>query len=116
MHLDHQTIRAAPRAIARLNHHGCDPRVRLVLVRSPRFPATRRSRAGRAPGRSLPALALAGLLAGSGQTTQAKPAGAPPARVAESAPAQCPIAIVEGGHVTGQTTPANARRDGLTVV
>jgi len=96
-----------------------------VLERSPRFPATRRSRAGRAPGRSATALALAGLLAGGGQTTQAKQ---PAAQAKEAAPAQAApaaaeaeagsggIMIVEGGHAAGQTTAENARRDGLTIV
>jgi hypothetical protein len=85
-----------------------------VLVRSPRFPAIKRSRAGRGPGRSATALALAGLLTGGGQTIQAKQP-APAAPVAAAA-AQGPIMIVEGGRIAGQTTPENARRDGLTVV
>jgi hypothetical protein len=85
----------------------------------PRRPAKRRSRPGRS-GASASALALAGLLAGSGQTTQAKqPAAAAPA--AQTAPAEAAspsvaIPVVEGGRVTGQTTPESARRDGLTVV
>jgi hypothetical protein len=48
--------------------------------------------------------------------TQAKQPAAPATPSAEAAPAQGPIMIVEGGRVTGQTTPDNARRDGLTVV
>jgi len=62
------------------------------------------------------ALALAGLLAGSGQTTQAaQPAPVPKtAPVAEAAPAE--IMVVEGGRSVRQTTPESARRDGLTVV
>ena len=91
-----------------------------MLVKSPRNPAPRRSPAIRAPGRSATALALAGLLAGSGQTTQAKQpaaaAAAPSAPVAEAAAASEAIMTVEGGHAAGQTTRENARRDGLTVV
>src|SRR5947207_809110 len=67
------------------------------------------------------ALALAGLWAGSGHTTQA----AQPAPVAKAAQvtqaAQATTAggglmVVEGGRFTGQTTPESARKDGLTVV
>jgi hypothetical protein len=83
-----------------------------VLERYPRSPAKRSSRIGRA-GASASALALAGLLAGSGQAT---PAVAPAAPAAEAASATGPVAIVEGGHVAGQTTSESARRDGLTVV
>jgi hypothetical protein len=90
-----------------------------VLARFPRSPAQRRSRAGRA-GASASALALAGLLAGSGQATQAKqPAAVPPAAQAapgESASPSGGIPIVEGGRAVGQTTSESARRDGLTVV
>lgn len=80
-------------------------------------PAKRRSRAGRA-GTSASALALAGLLVGSGQTTEAKQpaAAAPAAPVAEAASPSVAIPVVEGGRFVGQTTPENARRDGLTVV
>jgi len=89
-----------------------------VLETSPRNPAKRRSRSGRAPGRSATALALAGLLAGGGQTTQAKQPAAvvPAAPAAEAAPAGGEVMVVEGGHPTGQTTLESARRDGLTVV
>ena len=89
-----------------------------MLERSPRFPAKRRSLTGRAPGRSVTALALAGLLAGGGQTTQAKQpaATAPSTPVAAAAPPTGPIMIVEAGRATGETTPENAQRDGLTVV
>jgi hypothetical protein len=65
-------------------------------------------------------LALAGLLAGSAQLTQAKqPAAVAPAGQTAPAEAASPgvsIPVVEGGRFTGQTTPENARRDGLTVV
>jgi hypothetical protein len=64
------------------------------------------------------ALALAALLAAGVQQTShagqpapaAKPAPppAPPATAADSLP------VVDGGRVTGQTTPDNAKRDGLT--
>ncbi len=84
----------------------------------PRSPAQRCSRTGRAPGASATALALAGLWAGSGQTTQATQ----PAPVAQAAPAAQAgsasggIMVVDAGRSVGQTTPENARRDGLTVV
>ena len=83
-----------------------------------RRPAQRRSRAGRLPGPGATALALAGLLAGSGQPTQAtQPApGSPAAPVAQPAPTSGELMVVEGGRVTGQTTPESARHDGLTVV
>jgi hypothetical protein len=58
------------------------------------------------------ALALAGVWAGSGPTTQAKP----PAPVAPAAPASVEIPVVEGGRVVGQSTLESARKDGLTVV
>ena len=85
-----------------------------MLERSPRCPATRGSRAGR----SATALALAGILAGSGQATQAKQpaADAKAAPAAEATSASAEIMIAEGGHSAGQTTAENARRDGLTVV
>jgi hypothetical protein len=84
----------------------------------PRSPAKRRSRTGRVTGASATALALAGLLAGSGQTTQA----AQPAPVAQATPvAQAAsssggLMVVDAGRFVGETTPENARRDGLTVV
>jgi hypothetical protein len=89
-----------------------------VLETSPRNPATRRSRAGRAPGRSATALALAGLLTGSGLTIQAKQlaAVAPSIPVAAAASPGAGIMIVDGGRSTGQTTAGSATRDGLTVV
>ena len=88
-----------------------------MLERYPPSPAKRPARTGRAPRASATALALAGLLAGSGQTTQA----APPAPVAKAAPVAAASAsgglmVVEGGRAVGQTTPESARRDGLTVV
>jgi hypothetical protein len=89
-----------------------------MLEMYPRSPAQRRSRSGRAPGASATALVLASLLAGSGQTTQATQ----PAPVAQAAPvvqaasASGGLMVVEGGRSVGQTTPENARRDGLTVV
>jgi hypothetical protein len=89
-----------------------------VLERSPGSPAKRRCRTGRVPGGSATGLALVGLLAGSGQMTQAKQ----PATVAQTTPvaeAASPgggIMIVEGGRSVGQTTSESARRDGLTVV
>jgi hypothetical protein len=49
------------------------------------------------------------LLAGSGRLTQAAPA-------VDGASIQAGIPIVEGGHAAGQTTPEEARRNGLTVV
>ena len=90
----------------------------LVLEMYPRSPAKRRSRTGRVTGASATALALAGLLAGSGQTTQA----AQPAPVAQATPvAQAAsssggLMVVDAGRFVGETTPENARRDGLTVV
>jgi len=63
-------------------------------------------------------VALAGLLAGSGQTTQAKQ----PAPVTQAAPmaqaasASGGLMVVDAGRFVGPTTPENARRDGLTVV
>ena len=90
-----------------------------MLERSSRNPAKRRSRTGGAAGRGVTALALAGLLAGSGPTTRAnQPAAAPkaPATPVAEAPSGAGIMIVEGGRSTGETTAENARRDGLTVV
>jgi hypothetical protein len=74
------------------------------------------------------ALVFAGLLAGGGQTTQAaqpaqpanvaaKTKAAPVAQAqARAAPVISEILVVDGGRVTAQTTPENARKDGLTVV
>ncbi len=65
--------------------------------------------------RAAAALAVAGLLAGSVRTTEA----APPARAAQATPPPAndgEVPVVEAGHAAGQTTPENARRDGLTVV
>jgi hypothetical protein len=59
---------------------------------------------------SATALTLAGLLVIGGQVTQAAPA--PPA----PPPPSAEIMVVDGGHAAGQTTPENARRDGLTVI
>ena len=89
-----------------------------MLERSLRNPAKRRSPTGHVPRRSATALALAGLLAGSGQTTQAKEpaAAAPSTPAAAAAPPSGPIMVVEAGRSTGETTLENARRDGLTVV
>src|SRR5262245_2133869 len=84
----------------------------------------RGSRTHRNPGTRVTALALAGLLVGSGLTTQA----APPTPAARAAPAakaapavaapapDAPILVVDGGKITGQTTLENARKEGLTVV
>jgi len=104
-------------------------------------PAQRRSRIAHAPVARLTALALAGLLASGGQMTQAaapadpaekadkeakaaasakvlaaaKEAAAKEAAAAEAA-ASIPIPVIEGGKVVGQKTPADARKDGLTIV
>ncbi len=90
-----------------------------VLDRYPRRPAPRRSPTGRKAGARATALALAGLLAGSGQTTQAT-TPAPKAKKAPVAQAQAApaseIMVVDGGRAAGQTTPESARKDGLTVV
>jgi hypothetical protein len=63
-------------------------------------------------------LALAGLLAGRGQPTQAtQPAPvAQAAHTAETSSSGGGLMVVEGGRVVGQTTPDKARQDGLTVV
>src|SRR5262245_22869395 len=102
--------------------------------------AQRRSRNSHAPGARAIALALAGLLAGGGQMTQAAPR--PPvdpevkaaksaakdkmmaaaqeeatkAAAAAEAAAKQPIMVLEGGKVVGQKTPDEARKAGLTVV
>src|SRR3954471_6718389 len=105
--------------------------------------AQRGSRIGHAPGARAIALALAGLLVGGGQMTQAAPrapldpeaaaakaaakdasakvlAAAKEAAAKEAAAAQAaannPIPVLEGGRVVGQKTPENARKEGLTVV
>src|SRR5262245_44446521 len=92
----------------------------MVLEMYPPNPAKGRSRTGRPPGGSATVLALAGVLAGSGQTAQpapaAKPASPPAAPAAQAAPAGGGLMVVEGGRSVGQTTPENARRDRLTVV
>ena len=76
------------------------------------------------------ALVFAGLLAGGGQRTQAaqpaqpanvaaKTKAAPVAQAqaqARAAPVISEILVVDGGRVTAQTTPENARKDGLPVV
>ena len=87
------------------------------MERYPRSHVARRSRTGRGPATGATALALVGLCAGGGHLTQAKPV-APAAQAvpaAEPAPA-VELAVVDGGHIAGQTTAENARRDGLTVV
>src|SRR3954453_19821354 len=105
--------------------------------------AQRRSRIGRAPGARAIALALAGLLVGGGQMTQAAPrvpadpeaaaakaaakdasakvlAVAKEAAAKEAAAAQAaannPTPVLEGGRVVGQKVPEGARKEGLTVV
>src|SRR4029079_14494631 len=104
-------------------------------------PAQRRSRIAHAPVARLTALALAGRLASGGQMTQAaapadpaekadkeakaaasakvlaaaKEAAAKEAAAAEAA-ASIPIPVIEGGKAVGQKTPADARKDGLTIV
>ncbi len=90
-----------------------------MLETYPRRPAKRGCHTHRAPGARAGALALVGLLAGSGQTTQAKQpaaAAAPGVPVAEAASPSGGIMVVEGGRAVGQTTPESARKDGLTVV
>jgi hypothetical protein len=103
----------------------------------------RRSRTVRAPGVRVIALALAGLMTGGGAMTHAAPAPADKeeaaaakaaakeaaakklaaakeaaAKAAEAAEAAAsnPIPVIEGGRVVGQKTPADARKEGLTVV
>jgi len=103
-------------------------------------PAQKSSRIRRSTGARATALALAGLLAGGGQMTQAAPAdpadkadkeakaaaaakvlaaakeaAAKEAAAAEAA-ASVPIPVIEGGRVVGQKTPADARKEGYTVV
>ncbi len=81
-------------------------------------PAKRRSCTGGTPGASATALALAGLVAGSGPTTRAAPPtpAAQAAPVAEVPPPSGELMVVEGGRSVGKTTLEGARRDGLTVV
>ena len=84
----------------------------------------RRSPIGRTPGARAIALALAGLMAGGVQTTQAanvdaKANGAAKAKtvlVAQPAQVITEVLVVDGGRVASQTTPEAARKDGLTVV
>jgi hypothetical protein len=66
------------------------------------------------------ALALAAVLASGGQATQAAPPAPAPAAKALP-PAAAPaiggdLPVVDGGRVTGQTTPDKAKHDGLTAV
>jgi hypothetical protein len=88
-----------------------------MLERSPRRLARSCSRTGRGPAVRATALALAGLVAGNGYA-----AGTPPspkakaAPAAQAAPVLTEIPIVDGGKVTGQTTPESAATQGLTVV
>jgi hypothetical protein len=103
---------------SRLNRAGRASTLLLVLERYPGSPVQRRFRKGRAPwaGASIPTvLALAGLWAGSGRAAQPVPA-AQSAPAAQAAPVSGGLMVVEGGRFVGQTTPENARRDGLTVV
>jgi len=67
------------------------------------------------PGAGAIALAIAGLWAGRGRAAQPA-AAAQAAPVTRAAPASGGLLVVETGHFAGQTTPENARRDGLTVV
>ncbi len=86
-----------------------------MLQRYPRSPVQGRFRKGSALGDGAITLALVGLWAGSGHAAQPA-AAAQVAPVAQSAPASGGLMVVEGGRFVGQTTPENARRDGLTVV
>ena len=61
------------------------------------------------------ALVLAGFWVGSGRAAQPAPV-AKAATVAQVAPSSAGFMVVEGGRFVGQTTPENARRDGLTVI
>jgi hypothetical protein len=85
----------------------------------PRGPAERHVRAGIAPRSGATVLALASLLTGGGQATQAAPA---PAAGAASATGGAPAApgpaieVVDGGRAVGETTAESARGDGLTIV
>src|SRR5262245_1927637 len=107
-------------------------------------PAQRSSRIGRAPRTRATAFALAALLAGGGQATQAAPLtpeekaaaaeekaakaeasakklaeakeAATKADTAAQAAAKLPIPVIEGGKATRQMTADEARKSGLTVV
>jgi hypothetical protein len=73
-------------------------------------------RTGRAPRASATVLAIAGLVAGGGNTTHATPPApaAPAAKPATTGGGD--LMIVEAGRAAGQTTAENAGRDGLTVI
>jgi hypothetical protein len=86
-----------------------------VLERYLRSPGPRCSWKGRAPGIAAITLLLTGLWADSGRAAQAV-TKTQAAQVAQSASASGGLMVVEGGRFVGQTTPDNARRDGLTVV
>src|SRR5688572_668248 len=80
-------------------------------------PTRRCHRTGRAPRACLTALLLAASGMGVVPATAAKPAAVPAGSTtppAETVPAE--VIAVEGGKAVGQMAPANARRDGLTVV
>ena len=101
----------------RLNLAVQAPRLCLVLEKYLRRPVRRRSRNFRSPGARATALVLAGLCASEQSTQAAKPAPVTPAAATvKAAPASEEVMIAEGGRFAGQTTPENARRDGLTVV
>src|SRR5690349_21679384 len=78
------------------------------------------------PSRSAIALALAGMLAGGGQTTQAaEPAAKKELSSREKAalfkampppPPLTEVAVIDGGKVTGQMSPEEARKNGYTIV
>jgi hypothetical protein len=87
-----------------------------VLVSYPPSPAPRRPRPGRALGGNTMVLTLASLLAGGAQTSRAAAPVAPAAPVPPTASAAGGLLVMEGGRSVGQTTPENARKDGLTVV
>ncbi|HEX3904639.1 MAG TPA: hypothetical protein VH853_17515 [Polyangia bacterium] len=74
------------------------------------------SRTGRVPGPGATALALAGLLLGSGPQTRATQPASQAAPAVQPTPAGGELMVVEGGRVVGQATSESARRDGLTVV
>jgi len=68
---------------------------------------------------SATALALAGFLLDGARAMPAPPppaAPAAPSLAAGSPPNAAAVMIIDGGHATGQTTPDDARRDGLTVI
>jgi hypothetical protein len=62
------------------------------------------------------ALALAGLVGGGEGATQATPSSSGASPPIQAASSEGGLVMVEGGRSVGQTTPENARRDGLTVV